>query len=464
MEFRDQFSLNITEFDELGNRRQQRRRMLVRGLLLALALVVLGGGGYLFWTRFGGAGMFSGLQARFQAPAARSTPRPTAPAATDTVEALADATQAAPNASPTPLPPPTETPVPTLAALSGPALLFVPVNTCTVMAVSPQGGPVQTLTVTPPPICWRMTISPDGKRAAFMVWGEAGVYVMNVDGSELKQISTLGTGDLAWSADSSQIVFSASVTNKKGQPVNVLVFAQADGSGEQVAEYVAVSPLFDFDSRLAWSPTGEWVYLPAFQQGDTETLRAAIFSSAGVKSRLLQGTHIFMQMLGSWSPDGKLLAYVTGRDPEREISKVFIWSAAGTQGTLSFDDPLNTLPGPQFEGEFYGLPAWSPDGTRLLVGGRTGFDGKHHLILLTPANLPPAAKRDNGAPVFVFDSDASLGERVLWSPDGSQAAFFLQTDEQWPIGTLMTVNLDGSSPLALAEGVSQYSLVWTTLP
>ncbi len=85
-------------------------------------------------------------------------------------------------------------------------------------------------------------ISPDGTKIAF---DAAGVYVMNLDGTNRQLISSLAGGPPAWSPDGMRLAFSVSGKTKANNGIWVV---NADGS----------SPvhLTSFGNWPAWSPDG----------------------------------------------------------------------------------------------------------------------------------------------------------------------------------------------------------------
>jgi Tol biopolymer transport system component len=104
--------------------------------------------------------------------------------------------------------------------------------------------------------------SPDGTQIAFVRYGreEAGVFVMNADGSDLRQVAAPGIeifGAPAWSPDGASIVVA--VNGTKGGPPGGLMLLPANGSGEGTMISGAEVEYPDYVSHPAWSPDGEWI-------------------------------------------------------------------------------------------------------------------------------------------------------------------------------------------------------------
>jgi Big-like domain-containing protein/WD40 repeat protein len=107
--------------------------------------------------------------------------------------------------------------------------------------------------------------SPDGTKIAFEGYG---IYVMNADGSDVRQLTTPGDypdADPAWSPDGTWIAFSRGVWNPEFGPTSVVVIMSADGSGGSwltAAEYHTDPAWYPDGSKIAfvsrdpYSPNG----------------------------------------------------------------------------------------------------------------------------------------------------------------------------------------------------------------
>jgi len=119
-------------------------------------------------------------------------------------------------------------------------------------------------------------------------------------------------------------------------------------------------------------------------------------ASADGSNRILVATDHFLSPL-AWSPDGELIAYISG-----SYSTGFAVSVAKADGSGSSvvsQDASSDAP-----------PTWSPDGTRLAFTTTNDTD-------IAVVNADGSGRR----PLI---QDATQDEAPSWSPDGSRIAFF----------------------------------------
>jgi len=153
--------------------------------------------------------------------------------------------------------------------------------------------------------------------------------------------------------------------------------------------------------RGTWSPDGKKV---AFYSGDAirvvpvspETGRAT-----GPARKLIDGDYNFQPNV-SWSPDSKKLAFMRALDREKKIYGGDIW-------TISIEDgSLTQITSDRDARE--GAPAWSPDGKTIAYGKRTGRT--YGLWVISAEGGEPTKVAVRGESGFLFRPFP------LWSPDG----------------------------------------------
>ena len=267
----------------------------------------------------------------------------------------------------------------------------------------------------------------------------------------------------AWSSDRQWVAFRRGPGSQAGE---LWVADTVGGAPRQVATDVGWSP-------WVWSPTGDQL---VFVLGRDVTLIDAVTgretdlgTTVGAKDSEGYAVHAL-----AWSPDGTRIAYDGGR---RARSTRSMWRAASTpcsstgprvwrrsktrlvagwhtRGDHVLDATTSghkatrerrrrctsrTRMGPTSASWTAstrdcgrsGIPglsvgtAWSPDGTRLAYVSRSGPKGHRELQVWT-------VSANGSAPSLVASHVACHGGDPVWSPDGSQIAFFTEGDRGRP--------------------------------
>lgn len=146
--------------------------------------------------------------------------------------------------------------------------------------------------------------SPDGKRIAFDRWSNKlpNIYIVGVDGSDVKKISSGGGIYPTWSPDGKKLAF-ASARDGTIQ----IYFADSDGSN--VTQLTSVKP---GASQPAWSPDGNKIlFTITGTQGESAI---GILDVASKKSTRFAYSDKFNFFSPAWSPDGQhVLMETSGR-------------------------------------------------------------------------------------------------------------------------------------------------------
>jgi len=198
-------------------------------------------------------------------------------------------------------------------------------------------------------------------------------------------------------------------------------------SGE-VDPYIAGEPkmltndigAWDMNSTFAWSGDGKWIAFNANVEVASNTPEVYIISSAGgdpkkipIPARQCGWPEQFRLSL---SPDGKTLAYASGKntgDNKSELIRIYIIPVEG--------GAVKPLTGPWTQ-----EPAFSPDGTKIAyVKNYSGKDGGRFSDIW----VIPAA---GGTPVQVTHIDSGQVRGPVWSPDGTMIAFHRRPEREHP--------------------------------
>lgn len=145
--------------------------------------------------------------------------------------------------------------------------------------------------------------------------------------------------------------------------------------------------------------------------------------------RLASFVHIFDGM-PAWSPEGTKIAFISNRD---STSSIYTVNADGTNLHLVTDRLPNS-----------GFPAWSPEGKKIaFVVSRFPFG-------LEKATSDIYVINSDGVGLTKLISDSGEDRDVTWSPDGKQVAFASNRDPdgRWRIWVM---NSDGSNQRRLTD-------------
>ncbi len=160
------------------------------------------------------------------------------------------------------------------------------------------------------------------------------------------------------------------------------------------------------DLQPAWSPDGRRM---AFSSGRNGNLDIYVMDVAEKNLAQLTTSRGFDEW-PAWSPDGRQLAFVSDRDGNVEI---YIMDADGQNQQRLTDHPADDWP-----------VAWSPDARRLVFASNR--DGNWNLFMIEA----------DGANLTRLTSDPADERDPIWSPDGRTIAFAHNGGGNWDIYTL----------------------------
>jgi Tol biopolymer transport system component len=173
------------------------------------------------------------------------------------------------------------------------------------------------------------------------------IYVMNTDGSGLRQITSGPRVDLnpSWSPDGSQIAFADLLGSLYIVDVRTL----------------AVTPLTDHgrpgekgegpDQNPDWSPDGSKI---VFSRNDETIPSIFVIDADGSNLTRLTDPAPGSDIGPAWSPDGTRIAFVRTLNQNEGTPDIYVMKADGTSIAQLTDDPADD-----------GSPTWSPDGNRI---------------------------------------------------------------------------------------------------
>lgn len=288
---------------------------------------------------------------------------------------------------------PTSTKAPILAIVSKTptsGATFTATSTPTLSpTVTSTATQIPTITQTPPP-----TPMGGAKQIAFATnrTGAVEIWMMNIDGTGLEQISDIPEGACQprWSPDGSSIIFVSPCERQlPSYPGASLFIINADGSG--LAPFPSV-PGGDYDP--SWSPDGTQFAFTSLRNGGVPGIYIMSRDGITVKSLVEDETRAIYQP--AWSPDGKKIAYVNSDN------RIWVMDVNGEhRHALTIGGGDYRLSG----------PAWSPDGSVVIYNRSPISD-------TTGTTLLMAVPYSETGAVPVQVSNSLLVQDVSYSFDG----------------------------------------------
>jgi TolB protein len=237
--------------------------------------------------------------------------------------------------------------------------------------------------------------SNDGKRVLFHAHptdastADSHIYVARDDGSDLQD---LGVGGFAtWSPDNKQILFSIAEKNPDSSVVGVWVM-NADGKGRQWL-FAGISPVY--------APDGSRILYVSSHEGNQSIYAYDVID--GTQKKLLQEPYQKRPGAARWSADGKRIAFVDERNGKSEL---IVIDAAGSEKSQTM----------RLRGMIGGPAAWGPN-ANLLIWSRENQPSD-------PQRLHTVIPDGDDSPVLLPNQDVgTLNFDPDWSADGLRVVF-----------------------------------------
>lgn len=256
-----------------------------------------------------------------------------------------------------------------------------------------------------------ITNSSSGNQIAFTSYrnGEGDIFVMNIDGTNLIQLTdhSANDTDAEWSPDGRKIAFTS---DRDGN--NEIYLMDADGQN--------ISRLTnndDEDASPAFSPDGSLISFLSNRSGNYEIYT---MKTDGGDQRALTNTPAAIDLDPTWSPDGNQIVFASGANYQINLWKISVDGTNLTQ--ITFDDALTWF------------PTWCSNGLIIYETNRYNNDDF--------SNFDIVSMRPNGSDEERLTFTTSNDSFPECSPDGTQIAFVSNRDGNFEIYIMA---IDGSS-------------------
>lgn len=172
-----------------------------------------------------------------------------------------------------------------------------------------------------------MTWSPDGTKILFESDrdGNSEIYVMNADGSNQTRLTfnpTSDGGPSRFSPDGKKIVFARSAANAGEAFYNFDIYVM-DADGSNLRQLTTDA---EYDAGPSWSPDGTRI---AFVSGREKNFDVFVMDPDGSGQTNLTKSSENEVPIG-WTPDGGQLIYVGDTDVKRELYQIWLVNSDGS--------------------------------------------------------------------------------------------------------------------------------------
>ena len=268
---------------------------------------------------------------------------------------------------------------------------------------------------------------------------DGNIYTVDQSGSKPTPVTTdahsdsdyLVYGFPVWSPDSDSLAFAGFSGQQSQAPEKVSLFVAGKDGKNVVEAYSSENDLIYY----YWSPDSGWVSFLA--DTPSRSLALKIVSSSGGDAETVD---VGSPYYWTWSPDSHAVLIHAGG------------ATADSRGRLSILrlDETVTEEGLEITPALFKAPAYSPDGSQMLVAGETA-PGKSAL-LLTDAS--------GSSPQTVAEYEGNIA--FVWSPNGKLIAYIAgEVGDQGFAGHLTVVDPAGKRKPVVLQAEAASAFFWS---
>lgn len=259
--------------------------------------------------------------------------------------------------------------------------------------------------------------------------GKKEIYVMDFDGTDLKQITNHRSIAFApaWSPDGTRIAYSLFNRHRNNvKNIDLFEFNFLDNTHRVLSNRKGIN------SGAAYSPDGKTLALTMSFLGNPEIF--TLDPTTDTVTRLTKS--LGFDVDPAWSPDGRSMAFVSSRAGQPMVFSM----------RMDGSNPQRLT----FAGKYNATPSWSPMNNKIAFAGDIG--GRFDIFIMNP----------DGTHIERLTKDQGNNEDPHFSPDGNLIAF---SSNRTGKKEIYVMNVDGTFTKRLTYGLGNcVAPKWSSVP
>ena len=240
-------------------------------------------------------------------------------------------------------------------------------------------------------------ISPDGSKVAYVSDSSSqyNIYLMNIDGSNVKQLTTDGSSFYpAWSPDGLKLAYAS--------PTEIWTM-NADGTNKTKLNITLTGSLSSL-AAPCWSPDGSKIAVTGWHSASANIH----LINVATQTMTQLSYNVGINTGASWSPDGTKIAFASDQTSSTSSFKIYVMSADGKSQTQ-----LTTADVSQHSLRY----SWSADSSKILFSESRAGDNNYMQIYMMNSDgsnvirLTDPSTKNNSSPSFPAPSKIAVTSR-----------------------------------------------------